>query len=197
MRVSYGSQKVNSALTCTDTCKYYLWLNKLIAKQLVIMELVGQACVHVLCQAHESPVFVFLITSLIQGECSGLTSCPSANQQLSPRSLACYVRAGGCLAGVGGTGWGQDKKKSKSKRTKASLQRKRRKKQQSEQLSYIINLPPCWILAPRGLLTTPGRPDGVRNVCVCVFGVVLCPAAAGQNICWVQSSQVRDRGRDI
>ena len=33
-------------------------------------------------------------------------------------------------------------------------------------------------------------------VCVCVFGVVLCPAAAGQNICWMQSGQVRESGRD-
>lgn len=87
----------------------------------------------------------------------------------------------------------------KNKRTKTSLQRKRKK--QSKQLSYIISPPPCWILAPTWLpydtrdprlCQECGRGSEQRVcVCLCVFGVVLCPAAAGQNICWMQSGQVR------
>lgn len=40
-----------------------------------------------------------------------------------------------------------------------------------------------------------GTPGCVKNVTgsVCGFGVVLCPAAAGQNICWMQSGRVRER----
>lgn len=86
----------------------------------------------------------------------------------------------------------------KNKRTKTSLERKRKK--QSKQLSYIINPPQHW--PPHGSLTTPGTPgctgmwQAFGQMCVCVFGMVLCPAAAEQNICWMQSGQVRGWERE-
>ncbi len=146
-------------------------------------------------------VFVFCCRFInIQKSCCVPTSCPSANHVVAQEPCG-YVRTGGCLACVGGAGWGQER----TKEQKTSLQRKRKK--QSKQLSYIINPPPRWIWAPTWLPYNTRDPRlcqecgrGSERVCVCVcmcvFGVVLCPAAAGQNICWMQSGQVRERERE-
>lgn len=48
----------------------------------------------------------------------------------------------------------------KNKRTKTLLE----KKETVQAIKLYNNLPPCWISAPRGLLTTQGTPDRVWNV---------------------------------
>lgn len=147
-----------------------------------------------------SQLFVFLVTLLIF---KGTVMCSQVVCQpitLLPRSLA--VMSG--LVDIWHAQVAQDEAKKEQKNKKTSLQRKRKK--QSKQLSYIINLRHAGFWPPRGFLTTLGTPDCVKNVtgvqskcvcvCLCVFGVVLCPAAAGQNICWMQSGQVRESRRE-
>lgn len=57
-----------------------------------------------------------------------------------------------------------------------------------------------WILGPTWLPhDTAGHRlcrkcgGGLKPECVCAFGGVLCPAAAGQDICWRESGGVRER----
>lgn len=127
---------------------------------------------------------------------------PARPITLSPRSRA--VMSG--PAEVFGTSRRRRMRPRKNKRTnktkqnkKTSLQRKGKK--QSKQLSYIIPPPPTLDSGPHAApLRHQGPQTALRmwqplGLCTTVwaFVVVPSPAAAGQNICWTQSGQVRER----
>lgn len=93
----------------------------------------------------------------------------------------------------------QDEAMKEQKNRNFDYKEKEKKEQQSKQLSYIINLPQRWIFAPTWLLSYDTRDPRlcknvaeVWNTSVCVYVFVLCPAVTGQNICWMQSGQVRE-----
>lgn len=128
---------------------------------------------------------------------AALARCPTANQSQGgqePCLLCQWWRMFGMSKGA------QDEAKKEQKNKNFTTKSKKKTPKQSKQLSYIIYLPPCWILAPTWLLydTRDPRPcqecdrgSEWHRVCVCVLGVVLCPAVAEQNRTSVGCSQTR------
>lgn len=111
-----------------------------------------------------------------------VSQCPSASLSCNPKLFLCVSRG---LARVNVSACGRQR----TKEEKVHLKEKRGK--QWQQLSYVINLPPRWILAPTWLCYDSGdlrRCEECDRVRVCLQS----PAAEEQDICRMLSGRVRE-----
>lgn len=113
---------------------------------------------------------------------------------LSSWSPCCYVGGGGCLAGVGGAGWGQERTKEQKLHYKETIQAIKLYNQSTTMRDFGPHVASLRHKGPQTVWRMWQRFGVIARVRA--FGVVLCPAAAQQYVCWIQSGQVRKREGD-